>query len=65
MVVGGIAVVLHGHVRPVVDLDLVNIPLNELWGDSEQKVVGNSVVRVASMRTFASLQADEVARKIC
>ena len=99
VVVSGVAVVLHGHVRPVVDLDIViastpdesyramqtlneagfvpsiplplsmvtvlrmfdiaqrevdvfiryHIPFNELWARSEQKLVGNSVVRVASL----------------
>jgi hypothetical protein len=98
VVVSGVAVVLHGHVRPVVDLDIViaatpdessramqtltevgfvpsiplplsmvtvlrmfdfeqrevdvfvryHIPFNELWASSEQKLVGNSVVRVMS-----------------
>ena len=99
VIVSGVAVVLHGHVRPVVDLDIVvaatpdesyramqtltqagfvpsiplplsmvtvlrmfdlaqrevdvfvryHIPFNELWASSEQKLVGNSVVRVASI----------------
>jgi hypothetical protein len=98
VVVSGVAVVLHGHVRPIFDLDIVvgptpedqnrglyalmlagfvpslplplslltvmrlfdqserevdvfvnyHIPFTELWADSVQIVVGNSVARVAS-----------------
>lgn len=99
VVISGVAVVLHGHVRPIVDLDIVisaipdesgramqtlteagfvpsiplplsmvtvlrmfdrthrevdvfvryHIPFNELWDGSEQKLLGNTVVRVASL----------------
>ncbi|HEV7797654.1 MAG TPA: hypothetical protein VGO73_05840 [Pyrinomonadaceae bacterium] len=99
VVVSGVAVVLHGHLRPVFDLDIVvastpdeqnralqalmlagfmpsipvplnlltvlrmfdqrereidvfmkyHIPFNELWADSAQIRVGDSMVRIASL----------------
>jgi hypothetical protein len=99
VVIGGVAVVLHGHIRPVIDLDIVvaptpdeqkrvlavlmlagfvptvplplnllrvlrmfdqsereldvfvkyHIPFDELWADSVQIRVGDSVVRVISL----------------
>ena len=99
VVVSGVAVVLHGHIRPIVDLDIVisatpdesdramqtlteagfvpsiplplsmvtvlrmfdlaqrevdvfvryHIPFDELWAGSTQKLLGNTVVRVASL----------------
>lgn len=99
VVVSGVAVVLHGHIRPVFDLDIViasttdeqnsaletlmyagfvpsipvplhmltvlrmfdqsereidvfvryHIPFNELWASSEQRFVGEQLVRVVSL----------------